>query len=121
MSVREAMAFPGLHILLMVLLPWLFSTVVDGSPLDMADMPIQLNFQDKHDATDRTDQDAGAEIDPLIRIHHHHIGKRDTHHELFEPRNEIVLDWRLCKLPLLHRHELQLTLPSGWQLPEHAL
>jgi hypothetical protein len=95
MSARKAMALSGLHILLgATLAPWLFSVVVDGSPLDMADMPVTLNFRDSQ--TGHNHEDVAADIDPLIRVHHHHIGKRDTHHELFEPRNEIVLDWRLC-------------------------
>jgi len=30
--------------------------------------------------------------DPLRRVLHHHGNKRDLHHELFHPRNELLLD-----------------------------
>jgi hypothetical protein len=41
---------------------------------------------------------------PLRRTHHHHLHSRGMHHEMFEPKKEIALDY-------LHREYLFSSLP----------
>jgi hypothetical protein len=86
-------------LLLLILLSTLFSVFVASTSIFGPDGSVFINEDShykfsRHDARDVTFATAA----PLVRIDHHHVGKRDLHHELFAPTRDIVLDWIFSKL-----------------------
>jgi len=60
--------------------------LVRGSPV------FESTFQDSATFDEHFDIAPSGPGDPLRRVLHHHGSKRDLHHELFHPRNELLLD-----------------------------
>jgi hypothetical protein len=87
------MAYRAPSYLLLLLLS-LFSVSVTGSPVGLDGI-----FDDYHsfNSTKKYHEIVDTAATPLVRIDHHHVGKRDFHHELFEPQSEVVLDWQFRK------------------------
>ncbi|KAF2876586.1 hypothetical protein BDV95DRAFT_231205 [Massariosphaeria phaeospora] len=84
--------FQALIAYLLSLLP-LAQSRTTGPPPNFDDDPEGPIFAHNEPLFENWDE-VDSVVTPLVRIAHHHIGRRENHHEIFWPKDEIVLDYQ---------------------------